>query len=617
MARSFLTPINLNQLELQNARVQNLSTSQINAISSPVTGQVVYDTTVKSLKFYDGTSWSPTGSATTGSGTPSTTPTTLGGLYVDTTNDVLYIATGTASSADWAPALPYGTTTANLGGAAAAGSSLAVSRADHVHRHTNDDHSSINLSALSAPTGDVSWGTSYRITNLADPQNAQDAATKNYVDAVKTGLDVKQSVRVATTASGTLATAFADGSEVDGVTLATGDRVLVKNQTDAAENGIYVVNASGAPTRAADANSSAEVTAGMFTFVSEGTANADSGWVLTTNDVITLGTTGLVFAQFSGAGQVTAGDGLTKSGNTVNVGTASSSRIVVNADSLDLAEVTRTDTSGTSGVNFVQSFTTDSYGRVTGSVAADVQDASTSAKGIASFSSSTFSVASGAVEIKSGGVSNSQLDNSEITVTQGTGVTVSGSPVSLGGSVTISIGQDIATSASPQFVGLTLTGKLSLPSATTSLSSLNVGTGVADPTTPDSGDFWRNAGSLKFYNGTSTKTLAFTDSTITGNSANVTGIVAVANGGTGAANAADARTNLGGLTRKTTGTNVVGTVTSINHGFGQWVSVQVFETSSGDLVESDITNASTDGGTTTITTASNQAAGALTYVIIG
>ena len=480
MARSFLTPINLNQLELQNARVQNLSTSQINAISSPVTGQVVYDTTVKSLKFYDGTSWSPTGSATTGSGTPSTTPTTLGGLYVDTTNDVLYIATGTASSADWAPALPYGTTTANLGGAAAAGSSLAVSRADHVHRHTNDDHSSINLSALSAPTGDVSWGTSYRITNLADPQNAQDAATKNYVDAVKTGLDVKQSVRVATTASGTLATAFADGSEVDGVTLATGDRVLVKNQTDAAENGIYVVNASGAPTRAADANSSAEVTAGMFTFVSEGTANADSGWVLTTNDVITLGTTGLVFAQFSGAGQVTAGDGLTKSGNTVNVGTASSSRIVVNADSLDLAEVTRTDTSGTSGVNFVQSLTTDSYGRVTGSVAADVQDASTSAKGIASFSSSTFSVASGAVEIKSGGVSNSQLDNSEITVTQGTGVTVSGSPVSLGGSVTISIGQDIATSASPQFVGLTLTGKLSLPSATTSLSSLNVGTGVAD-----------------------------------------------------------------------------------------------------------------------------------------
>jgi len=616
MARSFLTPIDLNQLELQNARVQNLSTTQINSISSPVVGQVVYDTTVKTLKVYDGASWAPTGSSTTGSGAPSTTPTTVGALYVDTTNDVLYVATGTSSSADWAPALPYGTTTANLGSAAGAGSSVAVSRADHVHRHTNDDHGSINISALAAPAADVAWG-GYKITGLADPTNAQDAATKNYVDAVKTGLDVKQSVRAATTAPGTLASAFADGSVIDGVTLATGDRILIKNQTDASENGIYVVNATGAPTRAADANTSAEVTAGMFTFVSEGTANADSGWVLTTNDVITLGTTNLEFAQFSGAGQVAAGDGLTKTGNTIDIGTASTSRIVVNANNIDLAEVTRTNTSGTAGVNFIQSFTTDSYGRVTGSVAADVQDASTSAKGIASFSSGTFSVSSGAVDVKTGGISNTQLANSSITVTGGTGVSTSGSPVSLGGSVTISIGQDVATSATPSFAGLSLTGRLNLPSATTSLSSLNLGTGTADPAAPDSGDFWRNAGSLKFYNGTATKTLAFTDSTITGNAANVTGVVAIANGGTGATSAADARTNLGGLTRKTTGTNSAGTTTTVNHGFGQWVTVQVFETSSGDLVECDITNASTDGGTTTIATAASQSAGALTYVIVG
>jgi hypothetical protein len=209
------------------------------------------------------------------------------------------------------------------------------------------------------------------------------------------------------------------------------------------------------------------------------------------------------------------------------------------------------------------------------------------------------------------------LANSSITVTAGTGVTVTGSPVSLGGSVTLAIGQAVATTDSPQFVGLTLTGKLSLANATTSLSSLNVGTGTADPSTPTSGDFWRNSGSLKFYNGSATKTLAFTDSNITGTASNVTGTVAIANGGTGATTAADARTNLGGLTRKTTGTNSAGTTTTVNHGFGQWVSVQIFETATGDLVECDINNASTNGGTTTITTAASQSAGALTYVIVG
>jgi hypothetical protein len=117
---------------------------------------------------------------------------------------------------------------------------------------------------------------------------------------------------------------------MDGVTLALGDRVLIKNQTNAAQNGIYVVKASGAPDRAEDANLSAEVTAGMFTFVSEGTANGNTGWVLTTDDAITLGTTALTFTQFSGAGAFTAGSGLTQSGTTFNVGAGTG--ITVNAD---------------------------------------------------------------------------------------------------------------------------------------------------------------------------------------------------------------------------------------------------------------------------------------------
>jgi hypothetical protein len=119
------------------------------------------------------------------------------------------------------------------------------------------------------------------------------------------------------------------------VTLATGDRVLVKNQDTASENGIYVVQASGAAVRATDFDADAEVTPGAFTFVEEGT-QADSGWVLTTDGAITVGTTGLTFAQFSGAGQITAGDGLTKSGGTINaVGTAD--RISVSADAIDIS----------------------------------------------------------------------------------------------------------------------------------------------------------------------------------------------------------------------------------------------------------------------------------------
>jgi phage-related tail fiber protein len=207
------------------------------------------------------------------------------------------------------------------------------------------------LDQMAAPTASVSLN-SQKITNLATPTLDGDAATKAYVDATKQGLDVKDSVRVTTTANITLSAT----QTIDGVAVIAGDRVLVKDQTTASTNGIYVV-AAGAWSRATDADTSAEVTAGMFTFVAEGTLNADTGWVLTTNDVITLNTTALAFTQFSGAGQVVAGAGLTKTGSTVDVGTASAARIVVNADSIDLA------TAGTAGT--YRSVTTDAYGRVT------------------------------------------------------------------------------------------------------------------------------------------------------------------------------------------------------------------------------------------------------------
>jgi len=202
-------------------------------------------------------------------------------------------------------------------------------------------------------TGVIDADTS-RITNVTDPTGAQDAATKSYVDAVKTGLDIKDSVDVATTAdlayaynngtAGVGATLTAGGNgavTIDGVALALNDRVLVKDQDDAEENGIYYVSTAGAVsailvlTRATDADTTSEITGGSFTYVEQGTIGSENGYVFTHNGEPTLGTTNLTVAQFSGAGQVIAGNGLTKSANTINaVGTAN--RITVNADTIDI-----------------------------------------------------------------------------------------------------------------------------------------------------------------------------------------------------------------------------------------------------------------------------------------
>jgi len=168
------------------------------------------------------------------------------------------------------------------------------------------------IGSSSQAQGDV-YINNHKVTGLLDPTVSSDAATKNYVDNATQGLNAKAAVVCATTANITLSGLQA----IDGYTTLANDRVLVKNQTTASQNGIYVA-ASGAWTRSLDNDTWAEMP-GAYVWVEVGTANADSGWLCTNDPGGTLNTTNVTWVQFSGAGQITAGTGLTKSGNTLTV----------------------------------------------------------------------------------------------------------------------------------------------------------------------------------------------------------------------------------------------------------------------------------------------------------
>ena len=201
----------------------------------------------------------------------------------------------------------------------------------------------LKLNEFTAPDGSVSLN-SQKITNLATPTADGDAASKSYVDGVSQGLDVKASCIAATTGNITISTALNNGDTLDGVSLSTNDRVLVKDQSSASENGIYIVGSS--PARADDLAAGADA-AGMFTFVEKGTVNADNGFVCTSDKgSAVVGTNNLAFSQFSGAGQITAGDGLDKSANTLSVDLKSKGGLVIESTEIavDLAASSITGT---------------------------------------------------------------------------------------------------------------------------------------------------------------------------------------------------------------------------------------------------------------------------------
>lgn len=422
MARLYVTSINLNKNELQNARIQNLSS----APSSPVAGQVYYNTSDNIMYFYNGSSWiSTSGSLEViqdaigqyvlgGTALTSTYDDTAGTTTLDLDNTAVTAATygasnkaitftvdaqGRLTSASDATISITASQVSDFNEAAqdalnsslVAGEGIDITYVDNSNTITIDaeDATSSNKGIASFDSTDftvtagavtlnaervedivgnlVLGGTgidatytdgagtlsididstvttnsgtqtltnktlgssttlgadlnasSYKITNLAAPTSSGDAANKAYVDAVSEGLHIHASAIAATTANVDISTDLENGDIVDGVTLATGNRVLVKSQSNAAQNGIYVVQASGAAVRATDFDAPSEVDGGDFIFVTSGTLYDNTGWVQTSTGIVTIGTDAINFTQFSGAGTYLAGAGLTLTGNTFSV----------------------------------------------------------------------------------------------------------------------------------------------------------------------------------------------------------------------------------------------------------------------------------------------------------
>jgi len=356
MARKFLVSIDLSKNELQNAVIQNLAT----APASPTAGQIYYNTVDNQLYIYNGTRWEVAGNAVQSglfASRPSASTVDAGTIYYATDTYLFYYSDGST----WTQTNAFGSVTAqtSYGASSGNGSATTYARADHTHgtpalgTATPNAVSGTTGSAGSAstpskedhthaftPASDLSMA-GFKLTSLGTPTADTDAANKGYVDSVAQGLDTKASVVAATTTNGTLATAFANGEVIDGVTLATGNRILIKNQTDQTVNGIYVVAASGAPSRSTDMDAGSEFPS-AYVFVEQGTVNADTGWVCTNNSV-TLGSTNIVWAQFSGAGTYTGSDGILLTGSNFTGVVAASGGLAVGATgfSLDTAIAVR------------------------------------------------------------------------------------------------------------------------------------------------------------------------------------------------------------------------------------------------------------------------------------
>lgn len=292
-AKKILVPLDMTKLEIQNMRTHNLAA----APSSPGLGQLYYNTADNTEYYWNG-AWIPT-DARKRTGIP------LSNLATDPLARANHTGTQLAATI----------------------SDLATT----VKAYRHDE--------FAAPTSAVSWGNQ-KITNLADPTAAQDAATKNYVDtqiqSAAAGIDCKASVRVVANANITLS-----GTQtIDGISVIAGDRVLVRGQTTASQNGVYVC-AAGAWSRATDADATGEITPGAFWFVEEGTSYGKTQWRCENTGAITVGTTSITINQFGAAAAYTGGNGLTLVGNDFAVGAGTGISVGADTVGIDPAVVVR------------------------------------------------------------------------------------------------------------------------------------------------------------------------------------------------------------------------------------------------------------------------------------
>lgn len=538
MAQKFLTNIDLNQNQLINGTFEVVASDpNVNNFE----GRLIYNSTEDTIKVYSGSAW----------------------------RKMLH---GVQSSGDYSTALTISesngsiTITPNLATSASAG---LMSASDYSKLADATSEATASKLVIRDGSGQAKFGT---------PTDSAHAATKGYVDAARSGLDVKQSVRAATTAPINIASDLEPGDTIDtSVTLAEGDRVLVKNQSTASENGIYVVQSSGAAVRATDFDSDAEVTPGAFTFVEEGTANADSGWVLATNGSITVGTTGLVFNQFSGTGQITAGDGMSKDGSTLNV---NDDDVTIYVDGNDDLAVKSSATAGQ--VLRSMGSGTAEWG------ALDLADSD---------------AVTGALPVANGGTGATTAADARVNLDLEIGVDVQAYDAELAALA----GLTSAANKLPYFTGSGTAALTDLTSDARGLlddatyADMRTTLGLVIGTDVQAYSSVLDAVSASTYVGDDSITTVGTITTGTWNGSTI----AIANGGTSATTASSARTNLADTSTSglTTSTPVLARIssqgcaassgstssTTVVHNFGTTdVIVQIFEVSTGATVYGDV-----------------------------
>jgi hypothetical protein len=312
--------VDLVKNELRNAVMQNLGT----APAAPVKGLMYFNSADNTFYWYDGTQWIAAKAAAGAIPSDTVTTAAIGDAPVPGASTLF----SRGDHKHGMPAFAAVTVEQTFGSASTNGASTSLARADHAHGNPTHDaaaHATIPVSALAAATANVNLGT-FKIVSLGTPTVGTDAVTKAYVDAAISGLSWKDTVRLATTANITLS----GNQTIDGVLTGITDRILVKNQSAPAQNGIYAAD-TGTWFRTTDTSLATDLVDAAC-FVSEGTTNADTAWVCTTNLPISIGVTAITWVQFGAGAVYSAGAGLTLTGNVFDVGAGTG--ITVAADTV-------------------------------------------------------------------------------------------------------------------------------------------------------------------------------------------------------------------------------------------------------------------------------------------